>query len=1503
MMNEDTATTVQDITGDKRDSTFGRFSRSYWRLSFILVSRRIQVWKRLVQDKQADIRASLTVNTDVVMGYTLAVRASLTYPTIITEPVINFSLTQVGSSVSKTITILNPSDQPIHVQLLPFFSSDDSPLNAASLLGNSPAPSISPLNSAQPSVSSFYLPPEALTGEIVMPHTHVHLGPLFFSPTDLLKVNGTLYVKNNLTVIDSVVLIGEGGSGRLTLQEGDTDLAELHFHLDHDQLKHCTSTDPIVREQEVMVSKAFLIVNKGNLPVHIESIGINGRKCEGYGFDVENCNSFDSLEAGESAKVSISFRPDFSSSVVKRDLLVYTSQGVFTFALVATLPYELLPLCVDSQPQGKIEETLRITIKGFMVVIFVILALVIVKEFSPSRNKYINHTRMERADTGGQKSLLDQSSFNGRSGGSSSAPPNGGTAVGTGNVKQPRAITIKETVKAVAPNSSNNSSVNTKEKEVAAEPATEPASTAESASNTASNTVASTNSTNANVDSSNSNKKGSKQQQASSAETPTPSHHRKRSGSDPASPKGGRTFKRGAVAAAAAASEDKKEREAPGRAEKETTAAPHPTPEPDSQRKSRQRSNSALSTNTSGQVKNESSTKAPSPTSAMQKKSAQTTPVPAMKQPAPVSQSVQLQPPISPHQKPAPTPTHPSAATSAPISTHPPLGKGKGNSGGSAKLVVSGLVPSHPVGGPGLLPTPSNSLPLNVIMSGMPGVLLRHPAPQQPTSSNSTSSATSASSKIRSTTPPAKVEPKAATPPPTAASTAPVAVPQVPVPLTKEERKRQEREKEERERKLKEERDRRIKEEREKREREEKERKEREERERKDKERREKEERERRQRLEREREEREKLKQQREREERERERRAKEERERLKRERDRSKTADAEAFKPITVTNVVLPQPGPEPAVVSPLPLSGLVSGIGGMDPQGDSIHHVPSASSAKGPSSTAVGVIGSRNRLATPPHHIMPLQVPAQHDSSGPDVVDDSESEPQGIWDHLCNTNRGVFPPMPVPSSSPHFPQFLAGTVNTGSDRSAAVHPRGGSGISGLYPEHSLFGSSPLPISSSPPHVSGSVGPMTTNGSPPRLTSPMPIMRTVSLPTPIGKPGSAIRPYSVSPIASPPIVSPTLASEGGSGLRGRTPPSVSSLFSGKHTESFFSASPLTEMTRPFVPNASLSPAHGLAHNNSNSRLVHSHPRIPVSSHQHTGSYDLFAPSPETAHPFFMSSFPAATVSPGPSIAQQDDSIISLGMQHPLIHHPQQHARKKSAGALATSYESFFDFPSLLESGNHILSNANALPTNTASTSTRGLHYAAHSPSSSAPDSPNLPLVRSGDAAPRRAVFEDSDFDDDSATPYRRGHGYSHNHSGDPFFMHTVPPGVPLHHLQPHHHHYTGQDDADESDLYTLSDEENKYHHGDYQHGDMDITNSHSHSHSHSHNRHSHNHHHINNQDDNDEERGGPSNSRVVEDDGLEFEGLYPEPPELLAISPHLLVGQQQLRRHLYHPQ
>ena len=86
------------------------------------------------------------------------------------------------------------------------------------------------------------------------------------------------------------------------------------------------------------------MVNVGNLPLHVKSVSIGGwkwygsRACgyhltfadelpisSGYGFTVNNCSEF-TLQPQESINLSISYHPDFSTSLERRELSLFTSQ-------------------------------------------------------------------------------------------------------------------------------------------------------------------------------------------------------------------------------------------------------------------------------------------------------------------------------------------------------------------------------------------------------------------------------------------------------------------------------------------------------------------------------------------------------------------------------------------------------------------------------------------------------------------------------------------------------------------------------------------------------------------------------------------------------------------------------------------------------------------------------------------------------------------------------------------------------------------------------------------------------------------------------------------------------------------------------------------------------------------------------------------------------------------------------------------------------------------------
>lgn len=68
-----------------------------------------------------------------------------------------------------------------------------------------------------------------------------------------------------------------------------------------------------------------------------------------HGFFVHNCTENFNIEIGQRKTLFISFQPDFSSSLVQRELFLYTSQGLVVLPVIAKFGIDQLALCNESQ--------------------------------------------------------------------------------------------------------------------------------------------------------------------------------------------------------------------------------------------------------------------------------------------------------------------------------------------------------------------------------------------------------------------------------------------------------------------------------------------------------------------------------------------------------------------------------------------------------------------------------------------------------------------------------------------------------------------------------------------------------------------------------------------------------------------------------------------------------------------------------------------------------------------------------------------------------------------------------------------------------------------------------------------------------------------------------------------------------------------------------------------------------------------------------------------------
>ncbi|XP_052586581.1 transmembrane protein 131-like isoform X3 [Peromyscus californicus insignis] len=337
-------------------------------------------------------------------------------PRLLVEPglVLNFSATALRNSVVKYFAVRNPSPWPVSLQLLPLFLYPK-PEAAVRLLHKWFGTDMQMINfttgefqltkacpyQGEPSEESSF---DAL---------HLHLQPLevrrvgvVFTPVDYGKVTSLILIRNNLTVIDAVVVEGFGAQellkvgGRLPGAGGS-----LRFKVPESTLMDCRRQMKDSK-QILSITKNFKVENIGPLPVTVTSLKINGYNCQGYGFQVLDCHPF-SLNPNTSRDISIVFTPDFTSSWVIRELMLVTAADLeFHFTLNVTLPHHMLPLCAEVVPGPSWEESF-----WKLTVFFVSLSLLGVILIAFQQAQYI---------------LMEFMKTRQRQNGSSSSQPNGG---------------------------------------------------------------------------------------------------------------------------------------------------------------------------------------------------------------------------------------------------------------------------------------------------------------------------------------------------------------------------------------------------------------------------------------------------------------------------------------------------------------------------------------------------------------------------------------------------------------------------------------------------------------------------------------------------------------------------------------------------------------------------------------------------------------------------------------------------------------------------------------------------------------------------------------------------------------------------------------------------------------------------------------------------------------------------------------------------------------------
>ncbi|XP_067416094.1 transmembrane protein 131 isoform X2 [Emydura macquarii macquarii] len=359
-----------------------------WDSDWDLHENLFRVWTGIRESSGHRLNAMFEVDTDLQKDVILKITAELAWPSILSSPRhLIFPLTNTNSSSEEQILLENPADVPIYVQFLPLalYSNPSAFVDKLIERFNLSKPTNFNLRTLEFQVSRNSVQPlQSTTGfaEGLSRHSvlNIVLKPgerksvkVKFTPILNKTVSSLIIIRNNLTVIDAIMVQGQGTTESLRVAgKPPGPGSSLRFKITEALLKDCSEKMKL-KEPNFTLKRTFKVENTGQLQINVKSIEISGYTCEGYGFKVVNCQEF-ALSANASKDIVILFTPDFTASRVIRELKFITAGGSeFIFILNASLPYHMLATCAEALPRPNWELALYIIVSGIMSVLFLLV--------------------------------------------------------------------------------------------------------------------------------------------------------------------------------------------------------------------------------------------------------------------------------------------------------------------------------------------------------------------------------------------------------------------------------------------------------------------------------------------------------------------------------------------------------------------------------------------------------------------------------------------------------------------------------------------------------------------------------------------------------------------------------------------------------------------------------------------------------------------------------------------------------------------------------------------------------------------------------------------------------------------------------------------------------------------------------------------------------------------------------------------------------------------------
>ncbi|CAG9531321.1 unnamed protein product [Cercopithifilaria johnstoni] len=392
-------------TSDGQWFTYGvKLPQNLAEIDYYLYSKLRRRFLALQAEGKNYMNETIVIDTDKVKHLEVPLTTEFVWPKLLTRSTVHFPLTAVGNFTIMNLTLTNPSSLPVTVQLLPlviypdadtlidFFRSElDSPLTQPiemnetlmfslrdtelfTLKPDSPVPK---LREELESVLGIPIPKFTLS-MLLQPGMKVRVR-VGFLPSDYVLRSSLLLIRNNLTVLEPVVLYGRGA--RMDMQvEGRAARTRdpLAFEIQPHHLSDCHNPKRLTHKlfTTLTVKRSFTVMNTGEVVFTVVNMSISNVPCENRGFRILNCHPF-RLKPNETHILDIAYTPDFLMSWNEAALQFYMHMNgtSWLFPLGASVPRHMLAKCHAALPRPPFESFMYYScISALMLCLICIIA-------------------------------------------------------------------------------------------------------------------------------------------------------------------------------------------------------------------------------------------------------------------------------------------------------------------------------------------------------------------------------------------------------------------------------------------------------------------------------------------------------------------------------------------------------------------------------------------------------------------------------------------------------------------------------------------------------------------------------------------------------------------------------------------------------------------------------------------------------------------------------------------------------------------------------------------------------------------------------------------------------------------------------------------------------------------------------------------------------------------------------------------------------------------------